>query len=107
MFIDPPSFTPTNVIPLVNEACSASFSRIDKNKKTILKRGWTCSGDTIIISDLTKHDPKIISDKIMSINYSSGNSAVELDTLVAVQDLYEAREINNKKQSKVWTGGCH
>ena len=158
MFIDPPSLTPTDVIPLVNEAWSASFSRIEKNKKAIAKRGWgpcnrnlllykeventmtrddhallesmkhtflspsdkfaptttetnkapinslsiqkCSSGDTTIISDLTNNGPKM-SEKIMSLNYSSGNSAMVLETLVAAQDLQEARERNKKTKKEV------
>ena len=151
MFIDPPALTPTDVIPLVNEAWSASFSRIDKNKKAIAERGWgpcnrnlllykeiantmtrddadllksmkdtflspsdtfaptpidslainkSSSGDTTIISDLTENGPKMMTDKIMSLNYSSGNSAMVLETLVAAQDLHEARERNKKNKER-------
>ena len=153
MFIDPPSLTPTDVIPLVNVAWSASFSRIDKNKKAIAERGWgpcnrnlllyndiqntmtrddaallksmrdtflspsnnfaetdkapidslsiqqSTSGDATIISDLTKNGPKL-SKKMVSLNYSSGNSAMVLETLVAAQDLHKARERNKRNKQR-------
>jgi len=153
MFIDPPSLAPTDVIPLVNVAWSASFSRIDKNKKAIAERGWgpcnrnlllykeiqntmtrddaallksmkdtflspsnnfaetdkalidslsiqqSSSGDGTIISDLTENGPNL-SQKIVSLNYSSGNSAMVLETLVAAQDLHEARERNKRNKER-------
>ena len=59
------------------------------------------SGDTTIISDLTENGPKMMSDRIMSLNYSSGNSAMVLETLVAAQDVHETRERNRmNKDSK-------
>ena len=53
MFIDPPSLSPTDVIPLVNEAQSASFSRIDKNKKAVAKRGLgPCSQNLLLYKEI-------------------------------------------------------
>ena len=53
MYIDPPSLIPTDVIPLVDEAWSASFSRIDKNKKAITKRGWgQCNQNLLLCKEI-------------------------------------------------------
>jgi len=147
-FIDPPSLSSTDIIPLVNVAWSASFARISKNKKAIAERGWgPCNrnlllykeiqntmtredivtfdamkknyvqpdsdfvspiidslcikkpnSDTTIISDLTDpHNNKNTS--VISLNYSSGNSAMVLETLIGAQDLNEARERNKRHKT--------
>ncbi len=58
------------------------------------------SGDTTIISDITKNGPKIMSERIISLNYSSGNSTMVLETLVAAQDLHKAMERNKKNKAR-------
>ena len=53
------------------------------------------TSDTTIISDVTGDHGAII-----SLNYSSGNSAMVLETLVGAHDLNEARERNKKNKEK-------
>lgn len=145
----PPSLTSTDIIPLVNVAWSASFARINKNKKAIAERGWgpcnrnlllykeiqntmtredietfnamknnyvqpdsefaspiidslcikKSNSDTTIISDLTDPHTNKNTSSIISLNYSSGNSAMVLETLIGAQDLNEARERNKRNKT--------
>jgi hypothetical protein len=53
----------------------------------------TNNSDTTIISELTEQQTNQ-SERIISLNYSSGNSAMVLDTLVGAQDWHQARERN-------------
>ena len=53
----------------------------------------TNNSGTTIISDLTEQQTNP-SERIISLNYSSGNSAMVLETLVGAQDLHQARERN-------------
>ena len=48
-----------------------------------------------IISDITDLPQKATSD-IIPLNYSSGNSAMVLETLIGHNDINEARERNKK-----------
>ncbi len=53
LFIDPPSLTSNDVIPLVNEALKASFDRVDKNKKAIAEHGWgLCNIDLLLYKEI-------------------------------------------------------
>ena len=153
LFINPPSLTSTDVIPLVNEAWKASFARVDKNKKAITECGWRpCNRNLLLYKEiqntmtsdncgafklLKRHfiilkqhnsfqppvdsvsfqqshsttsiseisDP-VISDNVfnnhtlLSLNYSAGNSAMVLETLIGAQDLLEARDRNRKNKEK-------
>ena len=154
LFIDPPTLTSNDVIPLVNEAWKASFDRVDKNKKAIAERGWgPCNRNLLLykeiqntmttddcvafqllksnfvtpiqhgsfqppfdsvsipqsqstsISDLTDPAQQISKyyrgtsyNNLLSLNYSSGNSAMVLETLIGAQDLLEARDRNKKNK---------
>ena len=40
MFIDNPTLSSTDIIPIVNEAWSLSFARVYNNTKAISERGW-------------------------------------------------------------------
>ena len=40
MFIQNPTLCSTDIVPLINEAWSKSFARVNNNKKAISKRGW-------------------------------------------------------------------
>ena len=57
------------------------------------------SSETSLVSDLT--DPSMNVHAPMDLNYSSGNSAMVIDTLVAANDLFEARERIRKKRKLV------
>ena len=53
MLVDAPLPTPTDVVPLVNNNWSASFSRIDKYKKVITKEGWgPCTINLLLYKDI-------------------------------------------------------
>ena len=58
------------------------------------------TSDTTIVSDLTPTTSPNNHSTVISLKYSSGNSAMALDTLVGAQDLNEARERNKKKKKK-------
>ena len=40
MFIDNPTLCSTDLIPMINEAWTLSFARVQNNKKAISERGW-------------------------------------------------------------------
>ena len=78
-----------------------SVPHTDVNNKTPVKSGCVTNSESLdmtIVSDVTlspNHNGMII-----SINYSSGNSAMVLETLIGAQDLNEARERNNWNKEK-------
>ena len=53
-----------------------------------------------IISDLNNQEQTCQETTIVSLNYSSGNSAMVLETLVGAHDLNEARERNKLNKTK-------
>ena len=76
LFIDPPSYTNTNIVPLVNKAWNASFVRIDKNRKAISERGWgPCNQNLLlykeILNTMTQEDNAIFES--MKGNYCQEN----------------------------------
>ena len=78
-----------------------SFPNTDINLRTPVESVCVThskTSHTIIISDITS-DPNH-NGKVISLNYSSGNSAMVLETLVGTQDLNEARERNKKNKQK-------
>ena len=58
------------------------------------------TSDTTIISDITSDPNHNNHGRVISLNYSAGNSAIVLETLVGTQDLNEARERNKKNKEK-------
>ena len=141
LHIEPASLCATDIIPLVNQAWSLSFARVELNKKAIAERGWgplnrnlllykevqhtmtkqeresfigtlhnnpplisvdINSDNSTAVSDLSNVSQKFLNSrhhqKVIALNYSSGNSAMVLDTIVAETDLREARERNRLKK---------
>ena len=62
------------------------------------------SDNSTAVSDLSNVSQKFVNSrhhqKVISLNYSSGNSAMVLDTIVAENDLREARERNRIKKQE-------
>ena len=149
MFMENPTLCSTDIVPIINEAWTLSFARVQNNKKAISERGWgplnrnlllykellqtmteadretfklplsrppealassidlkqSSSTEFSLTSDITMPESTQACDKtVMSLNYSSGNSAMVLDTLIGAYDLQEARmrnKINKQKAFKL------
>ena len=153
MFIDNPTLCSTDIIPMINEAWTLSFARVQNNRKAISKRGWgSLNGNLLLYKELlptmTKPDresfklqlsrpPEVLNENnfislgssidlkkslstefsftrditmpestqacdktILSLNYSSVNSATVLDTLIGSHDVQEARMRNKINKQK-------
>lgn len=83
----------TNFFPSTSNFASAAES--PPESVSFLKTAHSSS--STIISDLTDMQQHTKSD-IISLNYSSGNSAMVLETLIGHHDINEARERNKKNR---------
>ena len=158
MFIQNPTLCSTDIVPLINEAWSKSFTRVNNNKKAISECGWgplnrnlllhkelhytmtqsdrealnlplnrpppsqltiedlnkskdsltdvlqkSSSGEVSLTSDIMCNSDmfqKRSDHTILSLNYTSGQSSMVLDTLVVSYDLQEARMRNKRNKEK-------